>query len=171
MNSLRDELNRLRTEIDFKNENISNLEKKLRDVTEMHERTLTERASNLLEFNRALDQQRVLREQRDTLTSAALLEQLSKAQEEIDKLRSNQLRSNMSDSMAQMQLGSSREQRETKQNHLIIQNLEQRLKTSENTVLQLEERVVQLQHEKEALSSDMQAMKETSYKTSTPATM
>lgn len=132
------------------------MERKLRDVTEMHERTLTEKASIILEFDRALNQQRALREQCGTLTSAALLDQLSKAHEEIERLKSNHLYQNMSDSMTQLQLGSNRDQREAKQSDLIIRNLEQRLQTSEKTVLQLEEKLAQLQQEKEKFSSNVE---------------
>lgn len=158
MRTLRDELNRLRSELDCKNENVSTLERKLRDVTEMHERTLTERAANLQEFNRALDQQRMLREQRDTLTSATLLDQLSKAQEEIERLKKERISQTLSDSMTQLRLGSARDHRDVKQSERIISSLEQRLQTSEKTVTQLEEKIYQLQKDKEILSKDLGAM-------------
>lgn len=152
---MRDELNRLRTELDCKNESVSVLERKLRDVTEMHERSLTERAANLQEFNRALDQQRMLREQRDTLTSATLLDQLSRAQEEIERLKKERVSQTLSDSMTQMRLGSSRDLRDAKQNERIISSLEQRLLTSERTIKQLEERISRVQSEKEDLSDKL----------------
>lgn len=158
MRTLRDELNRLRSELDCKNENVSTLERKLRDVTEMHERTLTERAANLLEFNRALDQQRMLREQRDTLTSATLLDQLSKAQEEIERLKKERISQTLSDSMTQLRLGSARDHRDVRQSERIISSLEQRLQTSEKTITQLEEKIYQLQKDKEILSKDLSAM-------------
>ncbi len=158
MRTLRDELNRLRSELDCKNENVSTLERKLRDVTEMHERTLTERAANLQEFNRALDQQRMLREQRDTLTSATLLDQLSKAQEEIERLKKERISQTLSDSMTQLRLGSARDHRDVKQSERIISSLEQRLQTSEKTITQLEEKIYQLQKDKEILSKDLSAM-------------
>lgn len=155
MRTLRDELNRLRTELDCKNESVSVLERKLRDVTEMHERSLTERAANLQEFNRALDQQRMLREQRDTLTSATLLDQLSRAQEEIERLKKERVSQTLSDSMTQMRLGSSKDHRDAKQNERIISSLEQRLLTSERTIKQLEEKISQVQHEKEILGDEL----------------
>lgn len=158
MRTLRDELNRLRSELDCKNENVSTLERKLRDVTEMHERTLTERAANLQEFNRALDQQRMLREQRDTLTSATLLDQLSKAQEEIERLKKERISQTLSDSMTQLRLGSARDHRDVRQSERIISSLEQRLQTSEKTITQLEEKIYQLQKDKEILSKDLSAM-------------
>jgi hypothetical protein len=158
LRTLRDELNRLRSELDCKNENVSTLERKLRDVTEMHERTLTERAANLQEFNRALDQQRMLREQRDTLTSATLLDQLSKAQEEIERLKKERISQTLSDSMTQLRLGSARDHRDVKQSERIISSLEQRLQTSEKTITQLEEKIYQLQKDKEILSKDLSAM-------------
>lgn len=158
MRTLRDELNRLRSELDCKNENVSTLERKLRDVTEMHERTLTERAANLQEFNRALDQQRMLREQRDTLTSATLLDQLSKAQEEIERLKKERISQTLSDSMTQLRLGSARDHRDVRQSERIISSLEQRLQTSEKTITQLEEKIHQLQKDKEILSKDLSAM-------------
>ena len=155
LRTLRDEINRLRSELDCKNESISHLERKLRDVTEMHERTLTERAANLQEFNRALDQQRVLREQRDTLTSATLLDQLSRAQEEIERLKKDRISQNLSDSMSQLRLGSSRDSRDIKQTERIISSLEQRLQTSEKIVKQLEEQICQLQKDKDMLNQDL----------------
>lgn len=158
---MRDELNRLRTEVDCKNESISLLERKLRDVTEMHERTLTERAANLQEFNRALDQQRILREQRDTLTSATLLDQLSRAQEEIDRLKKERISQNLSDSMAQLRLGNSRDNRDVKQTERVISSMEQRLQISEKTVKKLEETICQLQQEKEILSHDLSTLSKT----------
>ncbi len=158
MRTLRDELNRLRSELDCKNENVSTLERKLRDVTEMHERTLTERAANLQEFNRALDQQRMLREQRDTLTSATLLDQLSKAQEEIERLKKERISQTLSDSMTQLRLGSARDHRDVRQSERIISSLEQRLQTSEKTITQLEEKIYQLQKDKDILSKDLSAM-------------
>lgn len=161
LRSLRDELNRLRTELDYKNENISTLERKLRDVTEMHERTLTERAANLQEFNRALDQQRILREQRDTLTSATLLDQLSRAQEEIERLKKERISQNLSDSMSQMRLGTNRDHPDVKQSDRIISSLEQRLQTSEKNVKQLEEKIYQLQKEKEALNHELSTIAKT----------
>lgn len=158
---LRDELNRLRSELDSKNENIAHLERKLREVTEMHERTLTERAANLQEFNRALDQQRMLREQRDSLTSATLLDQLSKAQEEIERLKAERISQNLSDSMAQLRLGfNNKDQRDGGQSDLTISNLEQRLKTSERNGQQLEELVRQLQNEKKDLSDKVSSITE-----------
>lgn len=150
--TLRDELSRLRNELETKNESIVLLERKLRDMTEMHERTLTERAANLQEFNRALDQQRVLREQRDALTSATLLDQLSKAKEEIDRLKVERVSQNLSDSMTQMRLSTNIDHRDSKQTERIISNLEQRLKASENKGKQLEEMVRILQREKEAVT-------------------
>ncbi|KAI9557077.1 hypothetical protein GHT06_016875 [Daphnia sinensis] len=164
LRSLRDELNRLRTELDHKNENISTLERKLRDVTEMHERTLTERAANLQEFNRALDQQRILREQRDTLTSATLLDQLSRAQEEIERLKKERISQNLSDSMSQMRLGTNRDHSDVKQSDRIISSLEQRLQTSERNVKQLEEKIHQLQKEKEALNHELSTIAKTPLK-------
>jgi hypothetical protein len=158
LRTLRDELNRLRSELDCKNENVSTLERKLRDVTEMHERTLTERAANLQEFNRALDQQRMLREQRDTLTSATLLDQLSKAQEEIERLKKERISQTLSDSMTQLRLGSARDHRDVRQSERIISSLEQRLQTSEKTITQLEEKIYQLQKDKDILSKDLSAM-------------
>jgi predicted nucleic acid-binding Zn-ribbon protein len=124
----------------------------------MHERTLTERAANLLEFNRALDQQRMLREQRDTLTSATLLDQLSKAQEEIERLKKERISQTLSDSMTQLRLGSARDHRDVRQSERIISSLEQRLQTSEKTITQLEEKIYQLQKDKEILSKDLSAM-------------
>lgn len=155
MRTLRDELNRLRTEVDCKNESITTLERKLRDVTEMHERTLTERAANLQEFNRALDQQRLLREQRDTLTSATLLDQLSRAQEEIERLKKERISQNLSDSMTQLRLGNSKDRRDAKQNDRIINSLEQRLQQSEKTRMELEETVSKLKQEKDRLSQEL----------------
>jgi len=156
----RDELNRLRSELDNKNESLSHMERKLRDVTEMHERTLTERAANLQEFNRALDQQRQLREQRDTLTSATLLDQLSKAQEEIDRLKMERISQNLSDSMTQMRIGAFKDHRDTKQTERIINNLEQRLKSSESTAQQLEETIRQLENEKKQFNKELDSVAE-----------
>lgn len=154
--TLRDELSRLRNELETKNESIIHLERKLRDMTEMHERTLTERAANLQEFNRALDQQRVLREQRDTLTSATLLDQLSKAQEEIERLKVERVSQNLSDSMTQMRLSTNiNDHRDNKQTERIITSLEQRLKASEKKGQQLEEMIRILQKEKEAVTSKL----------------
>jgi len=154
--TLRDELSRLRNELETKNGSIVHLERKLRDMTEMHERTLTERAANLQEFNRALDQQRVLREQRDALTSATLLDQLSKAQEEIERLKVERVSQNLSDSMTQMRLSTNiNDHRDNKQTERIITSLEQRLKASEKKGQQLEEMVRILQKEKEAVTSKL----------------
>ena len=137
------------------------MERKLRDVTEMHERTLTERAANLQEFNRALDQQRQLREQRDTLTSATLLDQLSKAQEEIERLKMERISQNLSDSMTQMRIGThNKDHRENKQTERIINNLEQRLQSSENTISQLEETIRQLENEKQQFNHDFASVTE-----------
>jgi len=146
--TLRDELNRVRSELDRKNESVWNLERKLRDVSEIHERTRTERAANLQEINRVLDQQRQLREQRDNLTSATLLEQLSKAKEEIDRLQTERISQTLSDSMTQMRLGSKDRER-------IVTNLEQRLESSAKNAQRLEEAVHQLQKEKEILTQEL----------------
>lgn len=127
----------------------------------MHERTLTERAANLQEFNRALDQQRILREQRDTLTSATLLDQLSRAQEEIERLKKERISQNLSDSMSQMRLGTNRDHPDVKQSDRIISSLEQRLQTSEKNVKQLEEKIYQLQKEKEALNHELSTIAKT----------
>lgn len=159
MRTLRDELNRLRLELDSKNENVANLERKLRDVTEMHERTLTERAANLQEFNRALDHQRALREQRDTLTNATLLDQLSKAKEEIEHLKKERITQSLSDSMTQLRLGFGKELRDTKQSARIINNLEQRLLASERTIKKLEENISEIQHEKQLLINQIELAK------------
>ena len=139
------------------------LERKLRDVTEMHERTLHERAANLQEFNRALDQQRMLREQRDTLTSATLLDQLAKAQEEIDRLKTERLRlsPSMSDSMSQLRLATnSKDLSDSKQTEQTIRILEQRLAASEKTIQRLEETNRHLLKEKNSLVNDVSAMSE-----------
>lgn len=129
-----------------------NLESKLRDVTEMHERTLSERAANLQEFNRALDQQRLLREQRESLTNATLLEQLSKAQEEIERLKCERISMlTLSDSMSQLSLGNKRDQREAKQTERIISSLEQRLENSEKENAQLREALEKVTNERDAL--------------------
>ena len=157
---LRDELKRIRTDLDQKNESCWSLEKKLRDVTEMHERTLTERAANLQEFNRALDQQRQLREQRDTLTSATLLEQLAKAKEEIDRLKAERISQTLSDSMTQMRLGA--KDRDTKQTERIKSSLENRLELSEKNAEDMEEVVRQLQKERETLAQELLSLSEES---------
>lgn len=151
---LRDELNRVRAELEQKTESVISLERKLRDVTEMHERTLQERAANLQEFNRALDQQRMLREQRDTLTSATLLDQLSKAQDEIERLRAERLSQNLSDSMSQLRLAPNHKDHSDFKQTETIRILEQRLQTSEKTIQRLEEAGRQLQKEKDALSKE-----------------
>lgn len=152
LRTLRDELELLRSELDRKNEKVMNLESKLRDVTEMHERTLSERAANLQEFNRALDQQRLLREQRESLTNATLLEQLSKAQEEIERLKCERISMlTLSDSMSQLSLGNKRDQREAKQTERIISSLEQRLENSEKENAQLREALEKVTNERDAL--------------------
>ena len=160
LSTLRDELKRIRSELDQKSESCWNLERKLRDVTEMHERTLTERAANLQEFNRALDQQRQLREQRDTLTSATLLEQLSKAKEEIDRLKAERISQALSDSMTQMRLGA--KDRDTKQTERIISNLESRLESSEKNAQLMEETVHQLRKERESITQELLTFSEES---------
>lgn len=127
----------------------------------MHERTLTERAANLQEFNHALDQQRILREQRDTLTSATLLDQLSRAQEEIERLKKERISQTLSDSMSQMRLGTMRDHADVKQSDRIISSLEQRLQTSERNAKQLEEKIYQLQKEKQTLNHELSTITKT----------
>ena len=160
LRTLRDELSRVRTELEMKSESLATCERKLREVTEMHERTLMERAANLQEFNRALDQQRQLREQRDTLTSAALLEQLSKAKEEIDRLKAERVSQALSDSMAQMRIGG--KERDTKQLERTISNLEQRLAAADKKAQSTEDLLRHVQQEKQTLSSQLTNLSESS---------
>lgn len=125
----------------------------------MHERTLSERAANLHEFNRALDQQRLLREQRESLTNATLLEHLSKAQEEIERLKSERISMmTLSDSMSQLSLGNKRDQREGKQTERILSSLEQRLQTSEKENVRQKEALEKMTTERDALSLRLSAM-------------
>ena len=168
MRGLRDELSRLRAELDAKNESLASVERKLRDVTEMHERTLMERAANLQEFNRALDQQRQLREQRDSLTSSALLEQLAKANEEIERLKSQRVSLALSDSMAQMRIGASARERDSGKQmaERQIASLEQRLEVADKKVQSLEAATRRLEQEKQALNEKLAFVGDSSHQQS-----
>ncbi len=136
-------MSHLRSELEAKDRSLTTCERKLREVTEMHERTLVERAGNLQEFNRALDQQRQLREQRDSLTSSALLEQLSQTKEELDRLKSERISQALTDSLVQLRITD--KEQDLKQTEHLVKSLEQRMEEANQRVRQSEETITRLQ--------------------------
>ena len=127
------------------------MEQKVKDVTEMHERALMERAANLHEFNRALDEQRQLREQRDTLTSSALLEQLAQAKEEIERLRGEQ---RLSDSMSQLRISAAPNSKDRARER----DLERRLQTAESRADSADKALERTEHEKRSVADQLRTL-------------